>query len=241
MSGKSIVRSIAFIGLVAVPLGVSPVRAQQPNCRYLKVSTDKLNVFSQPTGDADFIGQLKMSDVVCVVGDQQAGGRNWAHVAFTHLARGQQNPLNGWAIMTSLQAASPAEVAALRNPPQPPPPSAPVAASPAPTQPAPAAPNGGFGQAIIKFSTPITEGPVPVNGVSLEQLVAGIPSYPPIEGLPDAVWKKHCSSCHNWNQQTLCVQANIYAKDPKMTMRIQHPFGGPEKIAMMKWAQGGCQ
>jgi hypothetical protein len=29
--------------------------------------------------------------------------------------------------------------------------------------------------------------------------------------------------------------------DPKMMLRIKHPFGGPEKVAMMKWAQGGCK
>jgi len=68
-----------------------------------------------------------------------------------------------------------------------------------------------------------------------------VPEFPPIDGLPEEVWKKTCNNCHQWNKQSLCVQAKIYANDPKMTLRIQHPYGGPEKIAMMKWAQGGCQ
>jgi hypothetical protein len=37
------------------------------------------------------------------------------------------------------------------------------------------------------------------------------------------------------------VQAKIYASDPKMAFRKQHPYGGPEKLAMMNWAQNGCQ
>ena len=80
-----------------------------------------------------------------------------------------------------------------------------------------------------------------MQGHSLEELVKGVPTYPPIEGLPENLWQKTCSNCHNWNRQTLCQQAMIYAQDPKMTMRKQHPYGSPEKIAMMNWAQHGCQ
>jgi hypothetical protein len=65
--------------------------------------------------------------------------------------------------------------------------------------------------------------------------------FPPIEGLPEAVWKKTCNNCHQWDRDTLCAQANVYVKDPKAALRIPHPFGGPEKVAMMKWAQGGCK
>ncbi len=93
----------------------------------------------------------------------------------------------------------------------------------------------------MTFTGKITEGPTPVNGSSLEQLIAGVPEFPPIDGLPDEVWRKTCNNCHQWNQQSLCVQAKIYAKDPKMALRKQHPFGGPEKVAMMKWAEGGCR
>ena len=83
--------------------------------------------------------------------------------------------------------------------------------------------------------------PPPLTGRSLEQLIAGVPIFPPIEGLPDNVWKKTCNNCHQWNQQTLCTQAGTYVKDPKMAFRVKHPYGGPEKTALMKWAEGGCQ
>jgi hypothetical protein len=57
----------------------------------------------------------------------------------------------------------------------------PVAAAPdrrdAPAAAAPA-------EQIVRFSEPLTTGPFPVNGQSLEQLVQGTPLFPPIEGLP---------------------------------------------------------
>ena len=94
---------------------------------------------------------------------------------------------------------------------------------------------------IVRWSEPIKSGGFPVQGHTLDQLVHGVPTFPPIEGLPDEVWKKPCSNCHQWNCQTLCQQAMIYAQDIKMTMRKQHPYGGPEKLAMRNWAQHGCQ
>lgn len=96
-------------------------------------------------------------------------------------------------------------------------------------------------QEIVRFNQPIKGDAYPVNGYSLEQLVHGVPEFPPIEGLPESIWKKTCDNCHQWNQQSLCVQAKIYAADPKMAFRKQHPYGGPEKVAMMNWAEHGCQ
>ena len=94
---------------------------------------------------------------------------------------------------------------------------------------------------IIRYSQKLTSGGYPVQGFSLEELVRGVPEFPPIEGLPEDVWRKTCNNCHQWNQQSLCVQARIYAQDEKMAFRKKHPYGGPEKIAMMKWARQGCQ
>ena len=115
--------------------------------------------------------------------------------------------------------------------------------APAPVTAAPPAESGqsALADQIVRFDQPIKGSAYPVDGNSLQQLVQGVPEFPPIEGLPEDVWKKTCNNCHQWNQQSLCVQAKIYVKDPKMMLRIQHPFGGPEKVAMMKWAQGGCK
>jgi hypothetical protein len=32
-----------------------------------------------------------------------------------------------------------------------------------------------------------------------------------------------------------------YVKNPKSALRVSHPYGGPEKVAMMQWAKTGCQ
>ena len=210
---------------------------QTPACQYYQVSAPSLNIFSQSRADSSFVAALGKSDFVCVVGEAAVqGDRTWVHITAKLAPKSQRTAMDGWAIKSALQPVAQADIAALT--------SAPPATAPNP-QPAPAAANvpppDVFGNGVITFTGKITAGPTPVNGSSLAQLIAGLPIYPPIEGLPDAAWKKTCNNCHQWNQQSLCVQAKLYAEDPKMTMRIQHPYGGPEKIAMMKWAQGGCQ
>ena len=127
--------------------------------------------------------------------------------------------------MRSLQPATAAELAAVDGSPEP---------APAPETRAPAGD-------VVRFSEPITFGPYPVNGHSLEELIAGLPMFPPIEGLEERIWKKTCNNCHQWDRKTLCVQAEVYVKNPKAALRIPHPYGGAEKVAMMKWAEGGCQ
>ena len=72
-------------------------------------------------------------------------------------------------------------------------------------------------------------------------MLTGVPQFPPIEGLDEAVWKKQCTSCHKWDQRTLCEQAASYVKNPKSALRGLHPYGGAEKVAMMQWAKTGCQ
>jgi hypothetical protein len=248
MSDMFIMRLITLVGLLAAVFDAPLAQAQQPDCRYYQVSPASLNVFSQPRGDASFIGTLKKNDFVCVTGQQDVpGDRTWAHIAAKVSGQGQRTAMDGWAIASALQPATQNEVTALSGPAA----AAPAAAPPAlpatsgkstpAAAPAPAAPSGASAQDVLKFSQTITEGPTPINGSSLAQLITGVPIYPPIEGLPDNVWKKTCNNCHQWNQQSLCVQAKIYAANPAMTLRIQHPYGGPEKIAMMKWAKGGCQ
>jgi uncharacterized caspase-like protein len=96
-------------------------------------------------------------------------------------------------------------------------------------------------EAILRFNEPVTTGPMPVNGHSLAQLITGVPLFPPIDGLEESVWKKHCDSCHRWDQTSLCEQGKTYLKNPKAALRVSHPYGGPEKVAMMQWAKTGCQ
>jgi hypothetical protein len=94
---------------------------------------------------------------------------------------------------------------------------------------------------IIRFNLPLTTSPAPINGHSFAELIHGTPLFPPIEGLEQSVWQKQCTSCHKWTQKTLCDQAMVYLKDPKAAFRKSHPYGGPEKVAMIQWAKTGCQ
>jgi hypothetical protein len=362
-----VIRITTVLGALAAAAGMSVAHGQNMDCRFFKVTTTGLNAFDQPRGDSNFIVELRRSDVVCVAGDQAVGDRVWAFIPYKLLAQDQHAAVQGWAIMSSLQPATPAEVAAVHDattapapatapvaaaalaappsaalpgaataagpaplaaaatlgaPPNvsapgaapsaargaassaaspgasgpsapldatvapgtpsalaantgasdraieaapltaPAPPSAAIAEKAAATPPAPVvapAPSGGAALAaaadssadpttpanpaseIVRYAQTINSGPPPVYGHSLAQLVTGVPMFPPIDGLPENVWQKTCNNCHNWNQQSLCVQAKIYAGDPKMAFRKQHPYGGPEKLAMMNWAQNGCQ
>ena len=254
MTGQSLVRLATLFAVLAAASGASTAWAQGIDCRYFKINADRVNAFEEPRGDAKFIATLDKNNIVCVAGDQEVGGRIWAFIPYQLEPRNQRKSIQGWAIKDSLVPASQEEVAAIsesresaRPPPaafapppaEPPRAAPPVAFAPPPAEPPrAAAPPGGE---VVRFSQPITSGGYPVQGHSLEELIHGVPTFPPIEGLPDNVWHKTCNNCHNWNQQTLCQQAMIYAQDVKMTMRKQHPYGGPEKLAMMNWAQHGCQ
>jgi hypothetical protein len=258
----SLVRLATLFAVLAAAAGASTARAQGIDCRYFKISVDRVSAFEEPRGDAKFIATIDKDHIVCVAGDQEIGGHMWAFIPYQLEPRNQHKSIQGWAMKDSLVPASQEEVAAIsesRESAQPPPaafapppgempraelprPEPPRAESPRAEPPraeerATAAP----GEEVVRFSRPITSGGYPVQGNSLEQLIHGVPTFPPIEGLPDNVWHKTCNDCHNWNQQTLCQQAMIYAQDVKMTMRKQHPYGGPEKLAMRNWAQHGCQ
>jgi hypothetical protein len=248
-----IVRSVVVVAALCCTLAalVNPASAQQqPACQYYQVAASSLNVFAKPNGDASFVGTLAKNNFVCVIGEQDVtGDRTWSHVAAKIVAPNKRTAMDGWAIKSALQPASASDVAVLSAPlpvaaQSPPPAATPAPKTPSastPTSPPPVPAAAPSGQDAVTFNGIITEGPTPINGSSLAQLIKSVPDFPPIEGLPEDVWKKTCNNCHQWNQQSLCVQAKLYVNDPKMMLRIQHPFGGPEKVAMMKWAKGGCK
>ena len=75
----------------------------------------------------------------------------------------------------------------------------------------------------------------------LAQLIEGIPLFPPVEGLDETLWKKTCTTCHKWDKARLCEQGKTYVKDPKYILRVPHPYGGPFKLALLRWAKSGCE
>ena len=244
LTSQSFMRLAALFAFLAAAAGASQAQAQGVDCRYFKVNAERVGAFEEPRDGSRSVATLERDNIVCVAGDEQMGGRLWAFIPFKLEPGNRHGSVQGWAVKDALTPASQQEVAAMseaRAPVPPPPPTLP------PPGPPPGiaqgegshAPPGG--EDVVKFSEPIKSYGFPVQGHSLEQLVHGVPTFPPIEGLPDDVWKKSCDSCHNWNQQTLCQQAMIYAQDVKMTMRKKHPYGGPEKLAMRNWAEHGCQ
>jgi hypothetical protein len=93
----------------------------------------------------------------------------------------------------------------------------------------------------LRFDQPVPFGASPVRGQTLEQLANGEPLFPPIEGLPENLWKKTCATCHKWDKAKLCDQGASYVKSAKGAFRHQHPYGGPYKLALMRWASSGCK
>jgi len=113
-----------------------------------------------------------------------------------------------------------------------------VAATPA-TDPA-AAPQAG---APVLFSEPLLTGAPEIVGKSIEDLVAGSPIFPPIEGIPEELWKdQSCANCHEWTREALCTQATTYlSASASRSLAKQHPYGGTFKQNLRRWAEGGCE
>jgi hypothetical protein len=229
MVARSILCVAVLFGSLAAVAGAGTAQAQQPDCRYFRVQANGLNIAKEPKGDSVFIDMLDKNDVVCVTRNQKVGDRDWGFIAHKVEKPDQHKAVEGWATMRSLQPATPEELAAVRG----------IAAAPPPPPVAAAAPSQ---DDVLKYTAPITFGPFPVNGHSIEELITGTPLFPPIEGLDDSVWKKTCSNCHKWDQRTLCEQGTSYAKNPKASLRISHPYGGGVfQLALMRWAKSGCQ
>ncbi|GAB4519020.1 MAG: hypothetical protein Tsb0019_19390 [Roseibium sp.] len=93
----------------------------------------------------------------------------------------------------------------------------------------------------IAFNSPLGMGDPEIATRSISELITGSPRFPPIEGLPEDVWKqKTCSSCHLWQQSNLCEQAQTYVGDDAPSAPGQHPYGATFKDALRAWASQGC-
>ena len=96
--------------------------------------------------------------------------------------------------------------------------------------------------APILFDHPIDFGDPAIDGKSIAQLIKGKPLFSPVVALDKSVWEgKHCDGCHEWNEARLCDQAKNFAANDVSVLRLQHPLGTRFKVALAKWAQGGCK
>lgn len=114
-----------------------------------------------------------------------------------------------------------------------------AAATPAPSSRAAPAPMG----TELTFSMPFTSGDPVLVGNSIAQIVELSPLFPPIEGIPEELWKDQtCSNCHQWTKEALCTQGTTYVTATDDTaVSKPHPFGGSFKLNLRAWADGGCK
>ncbi|MGB3278153.1 MAG: hypothetical protein WBA92_03075 [Pseudorhodobacter sp.] len=98
-------------------------------------------------------------------------------------------------------------------------------------------------QTDVTFEGPLQAPGTPVDGKSIAQLIEGTPLFPPIDGIPENLWKdKTCSNCHNWTKEALCTQGATYATDKgESALAKKHPYGGALKAALKTFALGGCR
>lgn len=225
--------------------------AEEPSCTFYKVDTNTLQV-SKDAGGNRYIDALFDGDVACITRKTNIKGVEWGYIAGKLESPTKATPVNGWSPLQRLQQISATEAAALLAAAAPPtkapsgstPPAA--AATPkASSASKPATPNAAATAAahpedILHFDQPIPFGPYPVNGHSIKEMIDTVPMFSPVEGLDEKLWKKKCTSCHQWNKDRLCQQALTYLRAPKNVLRIQHPFGGTLKVALMRWARSGC-
>jgi hypothetical protein len=95
----------------------------------------------------------------------------------------------------------------------------------------------------VTFATPLNIGDEKTRNMSFEQLILNTPLFPPIEGIPEDLWKnKTCSNCHAWTREALCTQGDTYlAENSARALSKQHPFGGSFKHKLKLWAENGCK
>jgi hypothetical protein len=242
---------------LALVLAATAAVAQQPVCSPYKVNTSLLNI-SKDAGGEVYKDALFDGDVVCVTQQRTVNGGDWAYISHKLESGNARTPVDGWSPVQYLQQLSSTESAAVLGaappagapaappptagvPPTPPAPPPVAAAPPAARAPAAAGAPAARPEEALRFDTPIPFGPFPVNGHSIQEMIESTPLFPPIEGLDEALWKKKCTTCHQWNKERLCEQGGTYVKDPKYVLRQPHPFGGALKLALMRWAISGCQ
>jgi hypothetical protein len=247
LKGSKVVvgRMVLCLALVS-----SAALAQEPACSLYKVNTSLLNISKEAGSDA-YIDVLEDGEIACVTRRLNVDGRDWGYISHKLEKPNGRKPVDGWSVLGYMKELSPAEASDLGTGAPPPGAAAPSApAAGAAAQPvSAAAPAAGLAPApiairpedILRFDQPIPFGPFPVQGHSIKELIEGEPLFSPIEGLEESIWKKKCTSCHKWTQERLCEQGKTYVKSPRNSLRIPHPYGGPEKVALMRWVKSGCE
>ncbi len=95
----------------------------------------------------------------------------------------------------------------------------------------------------VFFAEPMKEGVPEIVGKTILEAANGSPLFPPIEGLPESMWKdQECKTCHQWDRTSLCTQAVTYLnQNAERALSKQHPYGGSFKRNLRNWAKADCQ
>jgi hypothetical protein len=202
----------------------------QPDCAQYRVSAPILDVRKDPTQSGGYIDVLERGNIVCVAREQKVGSRTWGYVSHKVLADKTKKPVNGWVGLRFMkpQADAPTTNNAASTTTQ-------------PTKPDKTAPASGTTVAGLQFNQPVPFGPFAIRGKTLKELANATPMFSPVEGLDENLWKKKCTTCHKWNRTRLCDQGTSYIQSAAIVFRHQHPYGGPYKLALMRWAKSGCK
>ncbi len=214
-------------------LSANPATQAQTACKPYLVDAPILQVRKDANTPGVYVTTLQQGEIACVSNAPQVGPQRFGFVVQKSVNGGAPVAVGGWA---SLIFMTPQANTAAAKPATP---AAPVAAPAKPAS-APAVAAAPAAKDILRFDQPVPYGAPQVRGKTLKELVEGSPMFAPIEGLPENLWKKKCSACHQWNAKLLCEQGRSYLSKAAEVFRHQHPYGGAYKLSLMRWAKTGC-
>jgi hypothetical protein len=219
--------------LLGLMLGSTESSAEPLKCTPYRVNATFLHVSSERDAKAKFVDLLDGGDIVCVGSFGPYAGDHWAYVLFKVKQPGERIAVDGWVLLRSLSRIRTKNWSEVSEP-------ATGAEVPPTDRNNRQSAKAGL-QDIVRFDQPVPFGPVPINGRSLKELADRVPMFPPVKEAENALWQKSCPSCHQWERQSICKQGETYLNNPRIALRQPHPFGGPFKVALMRWSKNGCQ
>jgi hypothetical protein len=95
----------------------------------------------------------------------------------------------------------------------------------------------------VFYDQPLVNAGPNLTGHKISEVLSLSPIYPPIEGLPEQVWKgKHCTDCHKWDRKALCDQGHFFVNN-KVDIKLGevHPLGGYFRRVLKVWASQDCR
>lgn len=250
----------AALAVLAIVAWATVAAAQAPVTCLLGRVTGLATIVAEP-GATGFRDVIDSGQTVCISSPRRVGERDWVFVEFRLRRDRSRVPVGGWTLADLITVLTPAEAAAFAPPPPPapppvaspqrneiaaPPPAPPPAAAPPPAVPTPAVPPAAVPPpatlpAGIRFDVPLAFGEPPLRGASLAKLIEGPPSFPPVPGLPDDVWRKPCAACHKWTKASLCEHAKAHVKNGAGTNKTPHPFGPAFLAVLSAWTREDCR